>query len=97
MTSHDKSRNNLLGKFQQLAEQNCSAPCRIGEIHSRFDKETGEAFIKAMQSGAPTMSIYRALKDEGFQLGRQTLSLYRKCFQSPTDGDCKCFPNNTGA
>lgn len=97
MTSHDQTGSSLSAKLNGLAASSISAPCRIGEIHAQLDKETGDALIRALQSAAPTMSIHRAIREEGISISRGTLTDRRKCFQSPTDGDCKCFPNNTGA
>ena len=96
MASHDQTGSSLLSKLNHLATQAVSAPCRIGEIHAHLDKETGDAFVRALQSDATNMAIYRAIKDEGFTLSRTTLTEYRKCFRSPTDAECLCFPNNKG-
>jgi hypothetical protein len=97
MTSHDQTGSSLSSKLNSLVAASSSAPCRIGEIHAQLDKETGDALIRALQSPATTMSIHRAIREEGFSLSRGTLTDHRKCFQSPSDADCKCFPNNTGA
>ncbi len=94
MTSHDQTRPALFEKLNKLASSTTIAPCRIGEIYAQLDKETGDALIRALQSGAPTMSIHRAIREEGFALSRDTLTTHRKCFRSPTDTACLCFPNN---
>lgn len=97
MTGHDQTGSSLSAKLNSLAAAASTAACRIGEIHSQLDKETGEALIRALQSGAPTLSIHRAIREEGFALSRDTVTTHRKCFQKPTDTQCLCFPNNTGA
>lgn len=97
MTSQEQPRKALLSKLNELAGNSVDAPCRIGEIHKRLDPETAQALLNALQSPASTSAIHRAIKEEGFALSRHTLNQKRQCFRKPTDGDCKCFPNNMGA
>lgn len=57
--------------------------CTVGKIIEQLPKEDGEALISALKSRASTRAIYRVLKDEGFKLERQTVTLHRKGF-------CRC-------
>lgn len=97
MTGHDQTHSSLSAKLNSLAASSTQAPCRIGELYAQLDKETGDALVRAMQSAATTMSIHRAVREEGISISRDTLTTHRKCFRSPTDAQCLCFPNNTGA
>jgi hypothetical protein len=97
MTSQGQPRKALLGKLTELTETSVDAPCRIGEIHKQLDPETAQALLNALRSAASTSAIHKAIKDEGLPLSRHTLNQKRKCFRPPTDGECLCFPNNTGA
>lgn len=97
MTSQERPSKALLSKLNALSENSVDAPCRIGEIHKQLDPETAQALLHALQSPASTSAIHRAIKEEGFALSRHTLNQKRHCFRKPTDGECKCFPNNLGA
>ena len=83
----------LLSKLAVMSQE-VEAPCPLGKIHKRLDKETAQAFISALQSPASTTQIHKALISEGFSIARTTLNHKRHCFKAGTDDQCLCFPNN---
>jgi len=62
--------------------------CKFGDIYMNLDKDTQEALSAAMQSEASTMSLCKALKDEGYPIGREHLGAKRECFKTRTDSCC---------
>ena len=70
------------------------APCPLGKLYKRLDKETAQAFLIALQSPASTSEIHKALIAEGYSISRTTINHKRHCFKQGTDHKCLCFPNN---
>jgi hypothetical protein len=65
--------------------------CSIGQSMSSMDKETLDAFIKAMKSGASSIQIMKILKEEGIgSFGMTHLrDKRRECFKE--DSECFCI------
>jgi hypothetical protein len=65
--------------------------CSIGKSMESMDKETLDAFIKAMRSGASSIQIMEVLKEEGIANFSMThlRDKRRQCFQE--DSECFCI------
>lgn len=64
--------------------------CKLGTIINSQDSETKAIFIEALKSDASTMSLVRALKEEGIFLSREYLGEKRSnCFRG--DGASCCL------
>lgn len=71
--------------------KNNKSLCSIGQSMASMDKETLDAFIKAMSSGASSIQIMEILKEEG--LGSFSMTHLRdkrrQCFRE--DSECFCI------
>jgi len=72
-----------------------SRDCKLGRIISSQDQETAELLIQALAGPASTMSLVRALNEEGLKLSREYLGQKRStCFKGTTSSE-KCCLNFT--
>jgi hypothetical protein len=71
--------------------------CKFGRIYVDMDDDTQNALRSAMNSGASTMDICRALNDDGIKIRREFLGEKRKCFSSiSTSSACCLNPESSG-
>lgn len=81
----------LKDKLANIAIGTPKTNCLLGSAMSEMDKETLDAFIRAMNSGASAAEIMRVLNEEGITSFKIThlRDKRRDCFKS--GNECPCI------
>lgn len=86
----------LKDKFLAVSSADNKTLCAIGQSMASMDKETLDAFIKAMRSGASSIQIMEILQEEG--LGSFSMTHLRDkrrlCFKENSECFCIKEANN---
>jgi len=62
--------------------------CIVGRAFRSMDPETQQALVAVCRSAAKTTEIAKALRADGHQISRETLSRRRLCFMDQNEECC---------
>jgi hypothetical protein len=77
----------LKDKLMQLSEKKL---CSVGTAMGKMDDETKAAFADCMRSSVGHKTIADALRSEGINITRESISSHRQCFFKETENLCHC-------
>jgi hypothetical protein len=65
--------------------------CAVGQIITKMDKDTKEAFIQVMKGEVGDKTIADTLTEEGMSISREAIRNRRRCFRSEAGAEaCEC-------
>jgi hypothetical protein len=65
--------------------------CAVGQIISKMDNETKEAFVQVMKGEVGDKTIADTLTEEGMSISREAIRNRRRCFRSEAGTEaCEC-------
>lgn len=73
----------LIDRLKTLEATDSVNTCPMARVLSELDQETAVSLKRVLESGVPTMTIYRELHMEGIKIARDSIAHHRKGF-------CKC-------
>lgn len=84
--------SSLAGKLGSIEEEHSvtQQKCPVARIIFELDEEDGQALKSVIKSGASIRAIHRTLREAGFAIERQSISLHR-------EGRCRCENEQEGS